>query len=112
MNSIPVDAMAPKAQQRANPNPRFSLIETAQDAFAAEMSAQEPGMRGPLWNEAGARDVEGMRPPAALAQAGARRSASAITCRAGAFASAGKDRGVRSLLLDWCRSGAGIAYRR
>ena len=62
MNSIPVDAMAPKAQQRANPNPRFSLIETAQDAFAAEMSAQEPGMRGPLWNEAGARDVEGMRP--------------------------------------------------
>jgi len=45
-----------------NANAPFSLAETARSAASDEAPAQDPAMRDPLWNEAGAREVEGMRP--------------------------------------------------
>lgn len=52
----------PTIHQRMNANAEFSLTEIVHGAVAAEDSLRDPPLRSPLWNEAGAREVEGMRP--------------------------------------------------
>lgn len=59
-------ALQSVAHQRMDANAQFSLTDTAQSAAADEALAQDPTMRRPLWNAAGARQVEGMRPQTRL----------------------------------------------
>ena len=62
MTSISFGAAPPSAHPRMRPDPQFSLTGTVDGAASAGQAAQDPRAQRPLWNEAGALEVEGMRP--------------------------------------------------
>lgn len=62
MTRLSLGVAPPPPPPRMSPHPQFSLAANGEGAASAGSAAREPRPHRPLWNEAGALEVEGMRP--------------------------------------------------